>query len=458
MIQERAEIISNLQDLASVVYELKKTHRQKRPIVIEFSGSPKSGKTSSINSLELFLKRNGFNVQTLQERASVCPVSDKQSPMFNVWTSCATLTGMIGVLENKNSMIDVLIIDRGIFDALCWFDWLVKKGKMEITQKRIVENFLMNNEFVRTIDIVFAFTVDPKESIRREYANLLTDKPGTIMNETVLSEYRQSVIELYNNEKTSFHRVFKIDTTDIDQNEVGKKVTEDTLNALKELLMEKIGFFERTNKLMEAFEQDNAVPFSSFECSLPKLQFALRDDVEKNMLFVQPIPVVVVTNTNRDKVLVIKKNKNAVSIDSPEKDRLLVYIGGHCRQEDVIEEHMESILDIFKSTLKREMKEEIGVSIALDGVEPIIVYTTDNSKSRKHIAICFVVEQEESIRFNLDKTELVQNKGKSKSGTFMPINELYDMQEHMENWSKVIMNRVFGMNLEVATQLSFIPQ
>ena len=93
---ERKVMIRRLQKQAEEVFSLKQEQRQKRPIVIEFSGSPKAGKTSCINSLELFLKRNGFSVKVVQERASVCPVSDKQSPMFNLWTACTSLAGLIG--------------------------------------------------------------------------------------------------------------------------------------------------------------------------------------------------------------------------------------------------------------------------------------------------------------------------------------------------------------------------
>ena len=135
--KQRKNIINDLQNLAEEVLALKSEHRQKRPIVIEFSGSPKAGKTSCINSLELFLKRNGFSVQIVQERASICPVSDKQSPMFNLWTACMSLAGLIGTLENKNNQVDVLILDRGIFDALCWFEWLASNSKMEEEQKKI---------------------------------------------------------------------------------------------------------------------------------------------------------------------------------------------------------------------------------------------------------------------------------------------------------------------------------
>lgn len=177
---DRMKAIKELQDKAEKILKLKKERRQKRPIVIEFSGSPKSGKTSCINSLELFLKRNGFKVKTIQERASVCPVTDKLSPMFNVWTACMSLSGMIGILEDKTNVMDVLILDRGIFDALCWFNWLVTKGKMEKEQQSKIESFLLMDDLVKPIDIVFSFTADPETSIEREYTHLLTKNIGTV--------------------------------------------------------------------------------------------------------------------------------------------------------------------------------------------------------------------------------------------------------------------------------------
>jgi ribosome biogenesis GTPase A len=91
--KDRREIIQELQKLAEQVLELKKTHRQKKPIVIEFAGSPKSGKTSCINSLELFLKRNDFSVEIIHERAGICKVANKHSPMFNILTSCMSIAG-----------------------------------------------------------------------------------------------------------------------------------------------------------------------------------------------------------------------------------------------------------------------------------------------------------------------------------------------------------------------------
>lgn len=451
----REEIIEQLQEKASDVLELKKQHRLKRPIVIEFSGSPKSGKTSCINSLELFLKRNGFIVRTVQERASVCPVTDKLSPMFNIWTACTSLAGMIGTLEDKkdNNQIDVLILDRGVFDSLCWFDWLVKKGRMENEQRKIMENFLLMGEIVKPVDIVFAFTVDPEESIKREYTHLLTDKTGTIMNLEVLEEYKNSVMEMAENKKGHFHKIFHIDTTNENQDEVGRNVTDMTLQALSELLMEKIGFFRRNNGLNELALKKTVFEYDEVKDIFPEIEFDLRKNVEDDRSLLQPIPVVVICNKTKDKVLVIRKSKEAVSKASPEKDKLLVYVGGHMRYEDMTEVTSKDFLDICRSTLKREVKEELGISVALSDLIPFIIYTGENGRSFQHMAICFRIELEESIRLRLDAKELIQKKGTSKSGKFIALEELKTTEGEFENWSKLILNKCFGTEFNIEYQM-----
>lgn len=439
---ERKKIINDLQSLAETVHALKEQHRQKHPIVIEFSGSPKAGKTSSINSLELFLKRNGFKVKVVQERASVCPVTDKQSPMFNIWTACMSLAGMLGTLEDKSSNIDVLILDRGIFDALCWFEWLYSYGKMDRQLKESVEAFLLQKEFVKSIDIVFAFKTTPETSIEREYANLLTDKLGSIMNPRVLQTYLDAIEKTHREKENKFQKVFIIDTTTRTQDEVGKDVTEKTLNTLRDVLMERIGFFKKTDELMGILNQKSFFLYDELKQQFDTNQIAFdyREDVEKQDSLLQPIPIAVITNT-KNRVLVVKKSNISSSEKSPEKDRVLPYVGGHTRREDIIPGKKEDFLDICKTTLKREIQEEIGISVSLDNIIPNIIYTPTVEKSKKHLAICFRVTVEEDTKLRLDAEELVQKKGVSKSGRFLTTEELNN--EPLEDWGKMIMKKYF---------------
>ena len=452
---ERKEIIKELQKKAKAVLDLKQIHRQKKPIVIEFSGSPKAGKTSCINSLELFLKRNGFTVKIIRESAAVCPITDKQSPMFNMWTVCSTLTGVIETIENKECNYDVLIIDRGIFDALCWFKWLYNNNKMEKSQKEAIENFILLEDLTKYIDIVFAFSVQPKVSIDREYATLLTDKLGSIMNIKVLSDYLEAIEETIRDKSNFFHRIQKIETSDKNQDEVSKEVTSITLEILKDLLMEKIGYLDLTDMDKSKLLDKIVFLFNDIENLIPQIKFDLRENVEKNSKLLQPIPVAVITNYDKNKILVIKKNKYSTSKNSPERNKLLLYIGGHSRYEDSTEKNSQNFLSVCRSTLKRELKEEIGLSIALNDIEPFFIYTDSDDSSKKHLAVCFwVMIDENGVKLNLDSNELIIKRGKSKSGSFLKLDEIC-REKSLEDWSKIILKHCFNIDYNHNNQISF---
>ena len=140
---------SNVEDTATIARletEAAKLRAQldagfaKRPLIIEFSGLPKSGKTRSISILELFLKRNGFKVDVFIERASIAPIRTKGHLNFNTWVSCASLQGMLEALSKPE--LDIFILDRGVFDALVWTHWLAQTGKVTKDEASACDKFL----------------------------------------------------------------------------------------------------------------------------------------------------------------------------------------------------------------------------------------------------------------------------------------------------------------------------
>lgn len=447
MQNDRKQLILQLQELAEKVKELKKDYRQKRPIIIEFSGSPKSGKTSCINSLDIFLKRNGFKTTIIQERASVCPVSDKKNPLFNIWTMSMSIAGMIGELESKKSSCDILILDRGIFDACCWFQWLSSAKMLDAENRKIIEEFALLDFFANKIDIVFSFTARPDISIKREYAHLLTEKTGSIMNNSVLGEYLQAIKDTINSKGKYFHEILSIDTSDKSQDEVGKEVTEKTLKTLSDALMERIGYCEPTTSEYKLLGSKKNLSFEETENILNKIKFDLREQVEKDKNKLQPIPIAVISDKTTGGILVVKKTSKSAKEDSPEHKKLLPYVGGHARLEDSTEATAKDFISVCKYTLRREMKEEIGCSLALDDITPFIIYTPDGGKSDQHIAICFWIKVDKNaINLRLDSEELTQNKGTTKSGHFLLKEELIK-ENNFEAWGKEILKHCFNINI-----------
>lgn len=438
-VNSRKENIEKLELLAGEVLELKKLHRQRRPIVIEFCGSPKSGKTSSITSLNIFLKRNGFKTTILTERASVCPILDKESPTFNVWTCTSTINEINAEISKANladgTGPDIIICDRGIFDALCWFRWLKTRNRMDSDEYRILTEFALLNRWQRNIDLVYVFVADPEESIRREYANLLTDKRGSIMREDILSEYRQAIADTFHEYQQAFRATSIIDTTNQEQNLVGYEVTEKTLQTLKEMLMEKIGYIESSKIALT----DGINSYCELESGLKDIQYGLRDVIEQRNDCIQPIAIAVVLSKSGDKVLGVKKTDRSTKPDSPESGRLLLYIGGHMRKEDQSRE-CSTTLDVIRNTLQREILEELGISVAIGKEEvPFVIYKPDNQKSKKHLAIGWTVYIDEETKLRLDSYELTQRKGKSKSGTFIPFRDITASDISLESWSRTIL-------------------
>jgi len=439
---EDINTIGDMEKIASDVLALKNDVRQRRPIVIEFCGSPKSGKTSCITSLNIFLKRNGFKTRILTERASVCPISNKHDPLFNIWTACASIAGISEHISSGVDKVDIIIADRGIFDSLCWFEWQLSKRYLDPENFKALKQFLTMKFWRRYIDLIYVFKVEPKISMDREYANLLTRKTGSIMNKNILSEYNQAINQTVTNSKGMFKNIDTIDTGSHTQNEVNRMVTSQTLSTLFNMLDEKIGFFNSPHSEIGLNFGINNI--SAIENQ--PLNFLARAEVEKQDV-IQPIPIAVVTNVDKSKVLILKKQEKSISKNSPEKDKLLIYAGGHMRKEDKLEDDSDNVLDIAKNTLSREIKEELGLSIMPDETEPFLIYSPENEISKKHLAICYVITADlENTKFRLDNREIVQKKGKTKSGKIMPIEELLEnYKEDLEGWSKYILGEIFDI-------------
>lgn len=369
-----------------------------------------------------------------------------------------SLAGLVGIVEDKKSTCDVVILDRGIFDAICWFEWLNKYNKMEDAFKKHTSDFLLQNEFVGLIDIVFSFTVEPAKSIEREFAALLTDQTGSIMNLKVLGEYREAVQTAVRKNKRYFKNIISIDTSDDKQDEVGRLVTTKTLETLSDLLDEKIGYIDKSNELMKIINSHNIGNTVDIEKYLKNIKFDKRLKVEKNDKRLQPIPIVVLTDIDDKKIFAVKKKTESISKYSTEKNKLLLYVGGHVRSEDVVSGRKGDYLQTYRETLQRELKEELGISIALKYIEPIYIYGKGEDE-KYHIAICYKCPiQTDGLKITMDSHELVKNSGTTKSGKFLEISEIIEGKEEIEQWSAAILRHYWNIEVKSERQMSIFDE
>ena len=422
--------IAELEGRAEALKALLDGRPAKRPLIIEFSGSPKAGKTRSIAGLELFLKRNGIRVEVYTERASVSPIKSKGHLNFNVWVSCASLEGMLEALYKD---IDVFILDRGLFDALVWNEWLYMTGKVTFEEARQVEDFFKMKRWLDLIDLIFVVRCDPKVSIEREYADQLTSKRGTIMAENTLQQFLQAIDRTVESHGNRFKRIVPIDTTDTKTREGVAAIADEALKTFNGFLDESIcvvpaGAGGRLPK--NGFVSDKAMIASFLDAVTSQRQFLQRSQAEQNAGYLQPIPCAMLRYNN--KLLVLKRKKAG----HPLHDTYALWAGGHVSRIDDGE-------DILINALNRELTEEVFIKEAFElNRNPIgLIRTNEDARASRHIGILYEIRLTSAdVALALNQKEFRETRGSSMSGRLIELPQVAEIYAEMGDWSKSIVD------------------
>jgi hypothetical protein len=164
--------------------------RAGKPFFIELAGTPRAGKTTALTDLASMLRDNDLRVETVDESAGGCPVPHKRDPDYNLWTFLTTLTQIV---EARHADTDVVLIDRGIVDAVCWMDWYLVTGALTITEYHTIEKFAMLPRWERVMDLVLVLTTDPPVAIERDSGERPA-RPGRIVNPDTLGEFNAAYV------------------------------------------------------------------------------------------------------------------------------------------------------------------------------------------------------------------------------------------------------------------------
>ncbi len=425
--------IKELEDEAAKLVKLLNSREAKRPLIIEFSGTPKSGKTMAISVLRLFMRRNGIQVEAYTERASIAPLKAKGHIDFNVWVSCASLQGM---LESLDKEIDIFILDRGLFDALVWNHWLDMTGKIKKEEADAVNSFFTMSRWMSLVDLVCVMKCSPKAAIDREYAHQLTSKRGAIMDETILSQLNSAIDKTVETYRSRFHKLFVIDTTETKPKEGVTSITKETFRILNEFLDEPLCVIPKDAVDFEipryGFVADRS-RVERFEKLIAKHSlFIPRSIAERDAKYLIPIPCAVVMHKNQ--VLVLRRKERGHSLH----DTYAIWAGGHVVKSDGSSNGIEQILT---NALRRELSEEIFIRDDYEIAPMGLVRTSESERASRHIGIAYRADlSSPHVALALHQKEFRETKGKSMSGRLVPTDQLLEIYEEMGDWSKYIVD------------------
>lgn len=233
MRQQQDKNLPSLDELRNLALRLGDSLDElKKPLIIEFSGTPKAGKTTCIEAIAKFFRRQQIPVFIVAERSSKCPIPNKQDPAFNIWICSTVIAQMLEALEGH---VKVVVFDGGIFDSLVWINLHRSRKTLSNEEFNVFEALLLCRRFTESIGIVAVLSVEPEAALQREFKDQITDLQGSIMNPPFLSDYNSSLkycIEKYHEE---FRQIIHIDTTNLETVDGVARIAFEVLNAAMEV-------------------------------------------------------------------------------------------------------------------------------------------------------------------------------------------------------------------------------
>lgn len=422
-------------------------NQARKPIVVEFAGCPKAGKTSTIGQVAAFFKRTGFKVEVVIERASVCPIRDKKHSNFNVWTGCTTLAQLLEKTQDppRDDDPQLLILDRGIFDSVCWLRMMERLARIRGSDRDRIESFLLIDDWRKRLSGVVLMLASPADSMEREKGELpVPDTRGSIMNTEVLAQMRAT------NEETAkfFEKQFRVMTVDTSAKPFrgSKKKTCETIADtilvwIEEHIAEDI-LFVSSEIIQKHFGSASAISNSNAERLVEVFStngaFRPRTEVESDSQSVQALPVAIVRNQSGDVLRLRRKERD---LKNPLHEKIVLWAGGHVRKED------SANGDTLKHALARELHEELRLDVDKNDLVLLgCVYTPSTEKSARHVAIVYEWRaRTDDVAVSLSAAEFYERRGTSLSGTFVSVGELSEAvasKEISEPWSVEIIQKL----------------
>ena len=214
---------------------LKALSSLRKPFVIEFTGTPRTGKTTAINNLYDFFKKGGFNVSIIEEFTTSKrykeELKDRLDKMDLGDRNIAILEYVYQELCNAlESNRDIVIIDRSINDRQIWNYIRFTKGEMSEEQYNAARE-----KYIKTglIDFLVVTYADALTSLRRDYNSSLALEERRFLNKENIDDFNGALKSLEGLLKDGAEDVRILDTTSMNMKDVSIEVASQIMPAIR---------------------------------------------------------------------------------------------------------------------------------------------------------------------------------------------------------------------------------
>ena len=290
------EFYNNLQRLHQKKYELqiyKKICELDKPFVVEFAGTPRTGKTSIIKNIKDFYRKGNFKIKTIDSgELTTYSYFNKKKDKMTVFDWEILIIDEIykNLLKEVSLDNDIILLERGLNDRKIWNDFMFLKGDITKEKYELIRKKSYKSP-KNLVDILVLTYTDDMTCIKRDYASSLAlEKRNfvTIENIEVFNKALKNVKPLLEKNVQKFEF---IDTSCIDINTTAIKITETILDSMRAKYVEKINqeFEKQTkkginlmSKIRTLISYDNEEIRDSIVNSLKSLSFVDIVGVAKN--------------------------------------------------------------------------------------------------------------------------------------------------------------------------------
>ena len=417
----------------------------KLPVFFEFAGSPKSGKTTCIGIVAHFLKRRNIRVVQPAEGASLrTPERLKDDWLaFNAWSGCYALQNIL-TDSFADPPVDVVLLDRGLFDIAGWMEFLCSYER-RVTQadRDRVTDFFTLDLWRRRVNGVFLFVADHETSLGRETDSTLTTAPGTVMNPETLKALTEAYDRAASNLNDQFERLFRVDTSlrgskALEFQMVAYSVAEKMVELLDDLGTQELLVTEEVR--FEGFKTDANEIRRMCDTILRggSPRFMHREEAEKSKELKQVVPYALVKDKSGR---FFRARRRADTKRKELRRKLTVLVGGHAEKRDWDPANPGQV---FETCLRRELDEEL-VGVRIESVRPLgFVFDPHTPVGHHHLA--FIHEVTVGGK-PLVRRQAIDKEFGREAIEWITADKICECIDELDPWSQLVAHRLFDAKL-----------
>lgn len=210
--KDNKEIYNKLDILNKKIKNLK---IKDKPYLIEFLGSSRSGKTTTIDLIVDVLRKNGLKVDKVDEESIRLTnnINKNRKEKMNINSLDYTnkiIEKKINLYDKyKKNNSDIVIFDRGVNDEFTWLYTFNADNQILEKYNRKLKN--------RNVNTLIILTCDIEISLKRKYLNSLSIMPNKWTNYETLKTYLNGIEKVYKYFLNHSVNIEKIDTSNKDK-------------------------------------------------------------------------------------------------------------------------------------------------------------------------------------------------------------------------------------------------